>query len=69
MSGTPKIASNTLEVGVNDKGEVVMNHPRLDVDEYGVGHIVFSPQQAITLALILINNASKALEGQSRNAN
>ena len=33
-----------LEVGCNDQGEVVVNHPDLKPDENGVGHIVFSPQ-------------------------
>lgn len=46
-----------LEVGVNDKGEVVINHPDLKPDADGVGHIVFSPQQARDLADLLYRHA------------
>lgn len=35
-----------LEVGINDRNEVVINHPDLKPDEHGVGHIVFSVAQA-----------------------
>lgn len=49
-----------LEVGCNDNGEVVVNHPDLKPDENGVGHIVFSPDQARNLAHLLIKNATKA---------
>jgi len=46
-----------LEVGVNTDGEVVLN---LDKDRNGVGHIVFSPNQARALANVLISNAKSA---------
>jgi hypothetical protein len=52
--------SGTLEVGFNDAGEVVINHPDLDVDEKGVGHIVFSPEQARTLGGLLFVKANEA---------
>lgn len=51
-------AAGTLEVGRSDKGEVVVNHPDLSPDENGVGHIVFSPEQARGLAAILIKQAA-----------
>lgn len=49
-----------LEVGHNDKGEVVINHPDLKPDENGVGHIVFSPAQARNLARLLLERADVA---------
>jgi hypothetical protein len=50
-----------LEVGrTDDTHEVVINHPDLKPDENGVGHIVFSPRQARTLANLLIKNATYA---------
>jgi hypothetical protein len=48
-----------LEVGTLE-GEVVINHPDLDPDHNGVGHIVFSPQQARDLATSLIRHAIEA---------
>lgn len=51
-----------LEVGTNDKGEVVINHPDLKPDADGIGHIVFSSQQARTLAAIL-NRKAVELDG------
>src|ERR1035438_2791117 len=50
--------SGFLEVGPNDKNEVVINHPDLHPDENGVGHIVFSPNQARNLAELLIKHAN-----------
>lgn len=49
--------SGYLEVGVNTNGEVVVN---LDKDRNGVGHIVFSPNQARAFANVLISNAQSA---------
>lgn len=49
-----------LEVGTNGKGEVVINHPDLKPDENGVGHIVFSPDEARNLASLLNNKAHEA---------
>jgi hypothetical protein len=49
-----------LEVGVNEQNEVVINHPDLEPDENGVGHIVFSPAQARHLAMILNEKAADA---------
>jgi hypothetical protein len=46
-----------LEVGVNDVGEVVINHPYLKPDKNGIGHIVFSPNQARQLAHTLLKQA------------
>lgn len=49
-----------LEVGSNGKGKVVVNHPDLEPDENGVGHIVFSPEEARNLARILLEKADIA---------
>lgn len=46
-----------VEVGVNERGEVVVN---LDRDRNGVGHLVFSPNQARKLAETLIKKAMQA---------
>ena len=46
-----------LEVGYNEKGEVVLN---LDKDRNGVGHIILSPGQARTLAEKLNKKADEA---------
>jgi hypothetical protein len=48
-----------LEVGILN-GEVVVNHPDLKPDENGVGHIVFSPDQARHLAYLMIRKADEA---------
>lgn len=52
------IAPNTLEVG-NDGKEVIINHPDLQPDENGVGHIAFSPEQARNLARLLNKHADE----------
>jgi hypothetical protein len=52
--------TGTLEVGTNGKGEVVINHPDLHPDADGVGHIVFSPRQARSLANLLNKKAVEA---------
>jgi hypothetical protein len=52
-----------LEVGTNGAGEGVINHPDLEPDENGVGHIVFSPNQARNLANLLIWHATEAEGG------
>ena len=49
-----------LEVGLNEQGEIVVNHPDLKPDADGVGHIVFSPNQARNLAELLLKHAAKA---------
>lgn len=54
-----KIPAGFLEVGTNGRGEVVINHPDLKPNKDGVGHIVFSPDEAWNLAQLL---AGKALE-------
>lgn len=52
--------SGFLEVGVDDNDEVVVNHPDLMLDAKGVGHIVFSPDQARGLASLLVKHAAMA---------
>jgi hypothetical protein len=53
-----------LEVGLNDQNEIVINHPDLKPDENGVGHIVFSPAQALALARLLTKHAREAKKGR-----
>lgn len=57
-----------LEVGTNENGEIVVNHPDLKPDENGVGHIVFSPNQARHLAYLLNKRAGQAELDQRRRA-
>lgn len=52
--------SGFLEVGTNERGEVVVNHPDLQPDASGVGHIIFSPAQARHLANLLHAKATEA---------
>ena len=54
------IAQGILEVGINENGEVVINHPDLQPDENGVGHIVFSVDQAMNLSRLLRQKAEEA---------
>jgi len=54
-----------LEVGRNEVHEVVINHPDLEPDENGVGHIIFSPTQARNLAFCLVKQAYYA-EAEAR---
>lgn len=53
-------AGGNLWVGLNVRNEVVINHPLLDADKDGIGHIVFSPQQARNLATLLLTHARAA---------
>ena len=47
-----------LEVGNNGR-EVIINHPKLKVDEQGCGHINFSPGEARSLASLLLKHANE----------
>jgi hypothetical protein len=49
-----------LEVGINENGEVIINLPDLTPVEDGVGHIVFSVDEALNLARVLHNKAGEA---------
>jgi hypothetical protein len=51
------IIEGFLEVGVDERGDVVVNHPDLKPDENGVGHIVFSKNQARSFAHLLLKHA------------
>jgi len=53
-------AKGFLEVGLDDSGQVVVNHPDLKPDVEGVGHIVFSPRQARDFAELLFKHAAQA---------
>lgn len=55
------VNAGTLEVGRNGF-EIIVNHPDLQPDENGVGHIVFSPRQARKFARLLMKHAHEALE-------
>ncbi len=49
-----------LQVGLSpDCREVIVNHPDLQPDANGVGHLVFSPDQARTFAHLLLAKADK----------
>ena len=54
------IEQGTLEVGTDGHGEVVINHPDLKPDANGIGHIVFSVEQARNLANLLLSKAADA---------
>lgn len=56
------VAKGILEVGTDGNGEVVINHPDLMPDENGVGHIVFSVEQAHALSRLLAAKAHDAYE-------
>jgi hypothetical protein len=62
-----KIAAS-LAVGINQRFEVVIVHPRLVVDDTGFGHIAFTPDQARNLARLLIQKAGEA-EKERREVN
>jgi hypothetical protein len=55
--------TGVLEVGVNDAGEVIVNHPDLQPDENGCGHIVFSGDQARAFADLLYRKADESRHG------
>ena len=57
----------TLEVGCTPAGDVVVNHPDLDPDANGVGHIVFSPAQARNLADLLRKHAAACVGEEVEN--
>jgi hypothetical protein len=48
-----KNVSGFLEIGTNDRNEVVINHHDLDIDENGQGFICFSINEAEALVRIL----------------
>lgn len=53
--------SGVLEVGLMPGGkEIVVNHPDLEPDENGCGHIIFSPMQALMLAMLLIKKVTES---------
>ena len=55
-----ELAGGVLEVGLSEDGrEVIVNHTDVQPDENGCGHIVFSPNQAIHLAHLLLKKAAE----------
>lgn len=59
-----KVAGH-LEVGTSGDGEVIVNHPKMQADAAGEGHVVFSPKQARELARILEHQADAAEQEQA----
>lgn len=57
-----------LEVGRDENGDIVVNHPDLQPDANGVGHIVFSPNQARHLAHLLLKHAEESEDEARRKA-
>ncbi len=51
-----------LKIGMNENGEIVMEFDdmRSNIDENGVGHVIFSTAQARALANLLNNKADEA---------
>ncbi len=69
MNNTTDTIEGYLEVGIDPKTfDVVVNHPDLKPDENGVGHIVFSPDQAIALSETLRRKAEEAWLEKARAA-
>lgn len=59
MADPEKPASGELIVALTADGKnVVINHPDLQPDAEGCGHIVFSPEQAENLATLLWKKAN-----------
>ncbi len=56
----PDKVAGYLEVGRNESHEIVVNHPDLQPDANGVGHIVFSINQARNFARLLITHVAYA---------
>jgi hypothetical protein len=55
------VIAGYIQVGINSEGEVVIVMPQAQlVDENGVGHFVFSVDQAINLATTVLKKAQKA---------
>jgi hypothetical protein len=55
-----QVPAGFLSVGVSEDGrEVVVNHPDLQPDANGVGHLVFSPEQARAFARLLLAKAEE----------
>lgn len=55
-----EVAAGVLLVGTTGGGEVVINHPDLQPDAQGMGHIVFSPAQARALGDLMGAKAEEA---------
>ncbi len=63
MPEPTKPASGSLIVAMTEDGQnIVINHPDLEPDAEGCGHIVFSPDQATNLAMLLMQKV-KAING------
>jgi hypothetical protein len=57
-----EVPAGALMVGVSeDSREVIINHPDLEADANGVGHICFTPAQARNLARLLLAKADECV--------
>lgn len=56
--------SGFLEVGHNDRGEIIVNHPDLPRDEHGVAHIIFSLDEAVAFAETILRRVEQVRKEQ-----
>lgn len=54
--------SGHLMIGANERGEVVINFAKPELDSEGRGYIAFSPNQAMQLAALLRQEAIEVLD-------
>jgi len=54
-------SKGVLLVGTNGKGEVCIDHADIETDSEGIGHLIFSPDQAKSLAKLLNVKAADAV--------
>ena len=55
------VGKGYLDVDTNGKGEVVINHPELEPNDDGSGHLTLSVDQAERFAAILNETAAAAV--------
>ncbi len=62
MANLTEIVAGYLEIGVNEKQEIIINvdYSNIEVDENNVGHIIFSISQAYNLVVILLRKIEEA---------
>jgi len=60
------IIGGFLEVGLDEKCQVVVNHPDLKPDKDGVGHIVFSIEQARNFGYLMLRKADEAQHEENK---
>jgi hypothetical protein len=60
MAAAPDKIAGYWEIGLNDALEVVINLGPMELDQNGIGHVVFSPRQARHLAKLLNKHARQS---------